>query len=86
MTGNGAPELIGGIGVSGDGVEQNDSIAFVGLARAGRAQGRRFGNAPKNIRANNLSRGGVSLRYAICPVKPNLGNALQDICEVEDNL
>ncbi len=86
LTGNGAPELIGGIGVSGDGVEQNDSIAFVGLARAGRAQGRRFGNAPKNIRANNLSRGGVSLRYAICPVKPNLGNALQDICEVEDNL
>jgi len=82
----GALEVIGGIGVSGDGVEQNDSIAFLGLRRAGREFGDRFGHAPKSVRANTLSRDGVFLRYAICPVKPFLGSDVQNACEAEDDL
>ncbi|MES2553502.1 MAG: heme-binding protein, partial [Pseudomonadota bacterium] len=41
--------LIGAIGVSGDGVDQDDMTAFLGLERASTALGGSFGNAPPSI-------------------------------------
>ncbi|MDP5103911.1 MAG: heme-binding protein, partial [Erythrobacter sp.] len=77
-------ELIGGIGVSGDGIDQDDMISFLGLHNAGvRAGG--FGNAPADIRADRIvvqvgSRQ-VRLRYVNCPFAPFLDTAAQNVCE-----
>ena len=38
--------LIGAIGVSGDGVDQDDMVAFLGLHNAGQTLGGAIGNAP----------------------------------------
>jgi uncharacterized protein GlcG (DUF336 family) len=75
-------QLIGGVGVSGDGVEQNDLIAILGLANAGTNAGTGFGNAPRSIRANNLDAQGNRVRYAICAVSPFLDDPQeQAACE-----
>ncbi|KPQ30851.1 MAG: hypothetical protein HLUCCX21_04175, partial [Porphyrobacter sp. HL-46] len=79
---NGA--LVGGIGVSGDGIDQDDMISFLGLHNAGvRAGG--IGNAPKDIRADRIvvqvgSRQ-VRLRYVNCPFAPFLDDPAQNVCE-----
>ncbi|MDH3768981.1 MAG: heme-binding protein, partial [Gammaproteobacteria bacterium] len=46
--------LVGGIGISGDGVDQDDMIAFLGLHEAGVALGT-INNAPVARRADNLT-------------------------------
>ena len=75
--------LIGGIGVSGDGIDQDDMISFLGLANAGRTLGG-ISNAPAAIRADNLvfsvAGGTVRLRYVNCPFAPFLGSADQNVC------
>ena len=38
--------LVGGVGVSGDGVDQDDMVAFLGLHNAGVELGGAIGNAP----------------------------------------
>ena len=48
---NGTAQLLGGIGVSGDGTDQDDMIAFLGLAQAGAVLGNGIGNAPPALRA-----------------------------------
>ncbi|SHN56229.1 heme-binding protein [Erythrobacter sanguineus] len=79
---NGA--VVGAIGVSGDGIDQDDMISFLGLHNAGvRAGG--IGNAPKDIRADRIvvqvgSRQ-VRLRYVNCPFAPFLDTAAQNVCE-----
>ena len=75
---NGA--LIGGIGVSGDGIDQDDMIALLALDRAGRTLGTGIGNAPSRRRADMLSPGGVRLRYVACPYQPFLSSSAQDAC------
>jgi hypothetical protein len=72
--------LIGGIGVSGDGIDQDDMIAFLGLDRAGRALGT-IGNAPRGMRADRLNPLGVHLRYVQCPFAPFLGSDRQNVCQ-----
>ncbi|VAV96595.1 hypothetical protein MNBD_ALPHA04-171 [hydrothermal vent metagenome] len=77
-------QLIGGIGVSGDGIDQDDMISFLGLHNAGkRISG--IGNAPKAIRADNivvdLGNANVRLRYINCPFAPFLDTADQNVCE-----
>ena len=62
-------QLIGAIGVSGDGTDQDDMVAFLGLARAGVA----VGNASAAMRADTLvppASPGDHLRYVQCPVAP----------------
>ena len=70
--------LIGGVGVSGDGIDQDDMIGFLGLNNAGKRVGN-LGNAPAAIRADqivvNLGNESVRLRYINCPVAP-----FQDVC------
>lgn len=72
--------LIGAIGVSGDGVDQDDMIAFLGLHRAANAVGS-IGNAPKQMRADSLTPQGIRLRYINCPVTPFIDNDEQNVCE-----
>jgi uncharacterized protein GlcG (DUF336 family) len=76
-------ELVGAIGVSGDGIDQDDMIAFLGLHRAGEKL-RTIGNAPKDTRADNLfitaPGGGARLRYVSCPFAPFLGSTEQNVC------
>ncbi|VWX58904.1 heme-binding protein [Sphingorhabdus sp. 109] len=76
--------LIGGIGVSGDGIDQDDMASFLGLHNAGVRLGT-IGNAPKAIRADNvvvdLGNANVRLRYVNCPFAPFLDTSEQNVCE-----
>ena len=80
--------LIGGVGVSGDGVDQDDMVSFLGLYRAsialgdndGIGDGAIIGNAPKAIRADNLSSGGQFLRFIQCPQNPFLNSNVTNAC------
>ena len=72
-------QLVGGIGVSGDGIDQDDMIAFLGLHLAGQQLGG-FGNAPADMRADRLAPMGVRLRYINCPQTPFLDSEEQNVC------
>ena len=74
--------LVGGIGVSGDGVDQDDMISFLGVHRAGLRLNQALNNAPPAIRADqivlpdNLPR----LRYVSCPQTPYLDSDEDNVC------
>ena len=72
--------LVGGIGVSGDGIDQDDMISFLGLHNAGEILGT-INNAPPSIRADQLTPRGVRLRYVQCPQAPFLDSDEQRVCE-----
>jgi uncharacterized protein GlcG (DUF336 family) len=76
-------QLVGGIGVSGDGTLQSDLIGFVGIANAGNVLKSGIGNAPKNIRANTVDLNGTDLNliYAKCPVAPYLDSTASNVCD-----
>ncbi len=77
-------KLIGGVGVSGDGIDQDDMASFLGLNNAGVRLGT-ISNAPKPIRADNivvnLGNANVRLRYVNCPFAPFLDTNAQNVCE-----
>ncbi len=75
-------QLVGAIGVSGDGTDQSDLIAFLGVANAGKALGTGIGHAPPAIRADNLvpQGTGTRLRYVNCPQTPFNGSNEQNVC------
>jgi hypothetical protein len=66
--------------VSGDGVDQDDMIAFLGVHEAAQALGG-FGNAGPAMRADTLTPQGVRLRYVNCPVTPYLNSDQQHVCD-----
>jgi hypothetical protein len=73
--------LVGAIGVSGDGIDQDDMIAFLGLANAGTVLGTGIGNASPAQRADTI--GGLPggfLRYVNCPVAPFLDSTASNVC------
>ncbi len=72
--------LVGGIGVSGDGVDQDDMISFLGVHSAGEILGT-IGNAPPAMRADQLTPNGVRLRFIQCPQAPFLDSTEQNVCE-----
>ena len=72
---------VGAIGVSGDGIDQDDMIAFLGTHRAGLALGTGIGNADPAIRASTLKPRNVTLRYVQCPYTPFLGSNAQNVCD-----
>ncbi|MBA4045008.1 MAG: hypothetical protein C0471_11400 [Erythrobacter sp.] len=80
---NGA--LVGGIGVSGDGIDQDDMISFLGLNNAGVRAGGGLSNAPAAMRADRIvvqvGNRQVRLRYVNCPFAPFLDTAAQNVCE-----
>lgn len=77
-------QLVGGLGVSGDGIDQDDMISFLGLHNAGQRL-TTIGNAPKAMRADNivvdLGNANVRLRYVNCPFAPFLDSDEQNVCE-----
>ena len=72
--------LIGGIGVSGDGVDQDDMVAFLGVHEAAQQLGG-FGNAATPMRADNLAPMGTPLRYINCPATPYISSDEQNVCD-----
>jgi len=77
-------ELVGGIGVSGDGIDQDDMISFLGVHNAGLALGA-LGNADESIRASNIiipvNGTDIRLRYVSCPFAPFLDSDEQNPCQ-----
>ena len=75
--------LVGAIGVSGDGIDQDDMISFLGANNAGLKVGS-IGNAAPAMRADNLVfnvGAGVRLRYVNCPFAPFLDTTQQNVCQ-----
>ena len=75
--------MVGAIGVSGDGIDQDDMISFLGLNNGGVRVGS-IGNAPMGIRADQVVvnvGAGVRLRYVNCPFAPFLDTAEQNVCQ-----
>jgi len=71
--------LVGGIGISGDGVDQDDMVAFLGLHQAGQILGT-INNAPPGMRADQLTPQGQRLRFIQCPQAPFLNSNEQNVC------
>jgi uncharacterized protein GlcG (DUF336 family) len=75
-------QLIGAVGVSGDGIDQDDMISFLGLHNAGVALSGAIGNAPAAVRSDQVVVPGVGrLRYVQCPQAPFLNSTDQSVCE-----
>jgi uncharacterized protein GlcG (DUF336 family) len=86
-------QLVGGIGVSGDGIEQDDMISFLGTFNASVALGGdgignigdpNIGNADPTIRADTVTPAafpGQSLRYIQCPQNPFLNSTQENVCD-----
>ncbi len=83
--------LVGGIGVSGDGVDQDDMASFLGLYHAslelgglgiGASGTSIIGHAPKAIRADTIDipNQTTRLRYIQCPQTPFINSAEQNVC------
>ncbi|HZZ67061.1 MAG TPA: heme-binding protein [Phenylobacterium sp.] len=77
-----AGKLIGGIGVSGDGVDQDDMVAFLGVFNASSRES--LGEADPSIRADQLLVGPAPaqrLLYVNCPFAPFLDTTDQNVCQ-----
>ncbi len=74
--------LVGGIGVSGDGIDQDDMISFLGTHNAS-ARVQTINNAPPAIRADQIVVPSVNvrLRYINCPFAPFIGSNEQNVCQ-----
>ncbi len=73
--------LIGGIGVSGDGVDQDDMISFLAIDQAASALNDSINNAPVSMRADQLEPRNVRLRFIQCPQAPYLDSDEQQPCD-----
>lgn len=75
--------LVGAIGISGDGIDQDDMIAFLGAHNASVKLGGAVGNAPIGMRADQLLVGPTStrLRYVGCPFAPFLDTQDTNVCQ-----
>ncbi len=71
--------LVGAVGVSGDGVDQDDMIAFLGIQDAANRLGG-FAQAPADMRADQLQPLGARLRYVGCPQGPFLDSTESEPC------
>lgn len=80
--------LVGGFGVSGDGVDQDDMVSFLGTHNAGEVLGTGIGNAPQAIRSDRIEPIGATnrerLRYVNCPQAPFNDTSEDGVCEQAD--
>jgi uncharacterized protein GlcG (DUF336 family) len=74
------PTLVGAIGVSGDGVDQDDMIAFLGLERASVALSGSIQEASAGRRADTLAPRGTRLLYVQCPQAPFINGDQEGVC------
>ncbi|NQY87905.1 MAG: heme-binding protein [Colwellia sp.] len=74
--------LIGGIGVSGDGIDQDDMISFLALHQAGSALASGLNNAPVLIRADKIDipNQSIRLRFVNCPQAPFINTTETEVC------
>ncbi len=76
--------MIGAIGVSGDGIDQDDMVSFLGTHNAATRLGS-FTNAPMAMRADQIvipvGNRQVRLRYVGCPFAPFLDTSEQNVCQ-----
>jgi uncharacterized protein GlcG (DUF336 family) len=78
--------LVGAIGVSGDGIDQDDMISFLGVANAGLRLGGGIGLPPASIRSDQVEvplagDARVRLRFVGCPFAPFLDTAENNVCQ-----
>ncbi len=78
--------LVGAHGISGDGVDQDDMVGFLGVNNASVALKGRIKNAPRGRRADRvkITQGGSQTlrpRYVQCPVSPFIGSDEQTPCK-----
>jgi len=76
--------LVGAIGTSGDGIDQDDMGSFLAAYRTGLTTKPHVSNAKTSIRSNrvkfNDGRQTVALRFVECPFAPFLDNNTQKAC------
>ena len=78
--------VVGGIGISGDGIDQDDMISFLGLYNASQRV-KTINEAPAAIRADqlNITPPGTNvatrLRFVSCPFAPFLDTSDQNPCD-----
>ncbi len=75
--------LVGAVGVSGDGIDQDDMVSFLGIFNGGARVGG-IGHAAQAMRISAIpfaqARNGF-LPYVQCPVAPFLDTSEQNVCE-----
>lgn len=78
-------QLVGAIASSGDGTDQDDMLAFLGLHNASVRLGGAISNAPLAIRSDRINvplpQGSSNLRYVRCPFAPFVGTTDQNVCD-----
>ncbi len=76
--------LVGAVGVSGDGIDQDDMISFLGTNNASVRLSGSITNAPPAIRADQVVipvGDGARLRYVSCPFAPFLDTNANNVCQ-----
>jgi Haem-degrading len=71
--------LVGGIGISGDGIQQDSMVSYLGVQNGPST----LNNAPQPIRNDTLAPSagnGIFLRYVNCPASPFLTSDVQNPC------
>ncbi|PEQ10669.1 hypothetical protein B2G71_21015 [Novosphingobium sp. PC22D] len=78
-------ELVGAIGSSGDGDDQSDMIAFLGLFNASEKLGGSVNVPPLAIRSDKIvipaGSGSQQLTFIACPFAPFIGTSEQNVCQ-----
>ncbi len=72
--------LVGGMGVSGDGIDQDDMVAFLGVHNASGLLAGAINNTPAELRSDQLTPRNVRLRYVQCPQSPFFYSDEQQPC------
>ena len=74
-------QLVGAVGISGDGVDQDDMIAFLGIQGAVMQTGT-INQAPVAMRADQFGAGtsGTVLRFISCPQSPFVNSDQENVC------
>ena len=77
-------QLVGAIGLSGDGIDQDDMVGFLGLFFAGQRLGT-IGHPDPAIRSDRIEiptgERRTRLRYVNCPFAPFVGSSEQNVCQ-----
>lgn len=78
-------QLVGAIAASGDGTDQSDMIAFLGLYNASQLPGATIGHADPSRRSDRIDipvgPTSTRLRYVLCPFNPFVGSSEQNVCQ-----
>ncbi len=73
--------LVGAIGVSGDGVDQDDMVGYLGVINGAQAAGSTMRPFPVSLlKAGQLSNSGKFLKYVQCPQTPFNNSSEQNVC------